>query len=308
MASFGAMTRFRTGYYKAVRSWVLRERRSVAARIVNINAELERIGRVWVEYEDVTSEESSHRTEKRVAFTCTVNTSLEKLLRAYIAQGGNPLDISMFLEPDQAKQASEDSPEIQTIEKQPYGGVAYPLSYSYHATVDYVGDTVEELKQNEDGAALSFGQFPGGYLNLNKYVPRRIGGRQDFDKETVTISSSIHHLRSWCNQEIKERLQDLEWRIIKLCDLREQLMQERDILLVQAWGGIVTGVQEAWDAETFVPELRVSAVLQEFDNLIFMVDDVSKEKNVFFVDSPTVKTLTWAYLDDTTESLLDLMF
>jgi len=308
MASFGAMTRIRTGYYRAVRSWLLRERRTVAARISNINSELGRIGRVWVHYAKVPEGDAVRRTEERVAFLCTQNSSLEKLLRAYVAQGGNPLDISMFLEPDQSRQVDTESSEIQTIEKHPYGGVAYPLSYSYHATVDHIGDTVVEMKQNEDGGAESFGQYPGGYLNLNKYVPRRIGGRQDFDKETVVISSSIHQMRSWCNQEIKERLQDLEWRILKLCDLREQLIQERDILLVQAWGGIVSGVQENWDPETYVAELRVSAVMKDFDDLFFMTDETALSKNVFFVDHAMVKTLNWSYEDDVSEGLLDLMF
>ena len=147
MASFGAMVLFRTGYYAGARAWLLRERRTVEDRVKYLNAEMQRVGYVWVEYAKTSTDDGTVVcTEDRLQMVCTHNSSLEKLLRAYIAQGGNPLDISMFLHPDKTNSTDVGDGSDTFQESQPYGGVASPLSYNYHANVDYADGEIEQTK------------------------------------------------------------------------------------------------------------------------------------------------------------------
>ena len=97
MASFSKMSFFPPGYFRAFSSWLLRERRDVASRINTLNAEIERIGFVQVEYRQIVNPDGSYAvTEERMGVSVTPNSTLEKLVQAYIANGGNPLDISPF--------------------------------------------------------------------------------------------------------------------------------------------------------------------------------------------------------------------
>ncbi|MEL7341206.1 MAG: hypothetical protein AAGM67_12045, partial [Bacteroidota bacterium] len=50
MSSFGALGRFRDGYWIAVRSYLLQERRDIVKRLEVIAAEIERIGLIRVQY------------------------------------------------------------------------------------------------------------------------------------------------------------------------------------------------------------------------------------------------------------------
>jgi hypothetical protein len=77
----------------------------------------------------------------------------------------------------------------------------------------------------------------------------------------------MHQMRAWASQEIKE-LQDLEWRIIKQCDLREQLVQERDEVLVQAFGGSLDGVAP-FDPARFEESLRVQNLIQDMYRMLY---------------------------------------
>ena len=95
--SFNWLNTFRTGQWLALRKFVLEERKDVAARIAVIDAEISRLGRVLVKYAPADDGEVS---ERRVGFWVQEGSSLGKMVQAYIAMGGNPLDVSMFLSPD----------------------------------------------------------------------------------------------------------------------------------------------------------------------------------------------------------------
>lgn len=313
MSSFSYMSKYRTGYYLGVRSFLLRERRSVPDRVNALNAELKRIGVVSVAYEAVASEDGSVRaTEERVGLQVTPNSSLEKLMRCYIAQGGNPLDISMFLIPDLNQQVStSDSTVSLTVERMPYGGVAAPLSQEKHATNDGPLDdttSVAAQKVAEAGEGVSFGEFPGGYLNLIKYPPRRLGKRKDPDEDSVSFAWEFDSIRKWANQEIRYKLHDLEERIIKLCDLREQLQTELDFTLTQAWGGLLPGLEYNWDEEVYVKERRIPESLVEIDKRLFFFSTFDAPLGGRLIPAASkVNIQGWFYLDDPSEELLDLM-
>lgn len=313
MSSFGFMSKYRTGYYLGVRSFLLRERRTVPDRINALNAEIVRIGQVIVGYEKILSNDGSTKaTENRVTFSVTPNSTLEKLLRAYIAQGGNPLDISMFLMPDQNQQVDTDDPtNALTVERMPYGGVAAPVSREYHATNDGPLDdttSVEAQKVEEENESVGFGEFPGGYLNLIKYPPRRLGGRKDPDEDSTMFALEFDSLRKWANQEIRYKLHDLEERIIKQCDLREQLQIELDHTLMQAWGGLLRGLEFNWDEEAYVKERRIPESLVEIDKRLFLFGDFDTPVADTLIPSPSkVNVQKWFYLDDPSEDLLDLL-
>jgi len=76
---------------------------------------------------------------------------------------------------------------------------------------------------------------------------------------------------------MKERLLDLEARIIKLCDLQEQLKTERDEVLVQAFGGVLSGV-DALDSERFPVGLMVQNLVQDMYDLLY---ETSADGNVW---------------------------
>jgi len=313
MSSFSFMSKYRTGYYLGVRSFLLRERRSVPDRISHINAEISRIGEVEVVYDKLTSADGSVRaTEKRIGFSVTPESTLEKLLRAYIVQGGNPLDISMFLIPDLTEGGEEVNGATRENEKYPYGGVAYPLTTEQHATNDGPATgtlSVETQKQQEKGPAETWGDYPGGYLNIIKYPPRRLSGRLDPDQTATLNSMAFHDIRKWANAEIRYKLHDLEARIIKQCDLREQLKNELEVMLSQAWGGIFSGLK--WNEETNVKDRRVSESLVALDREMFLFSSEytpsGNNTSRMLPDPSGVNVNKWRYLDDPTENLLDLM-
>ena len=314
MASFSFMSKYRTGYYLGVRSFLLRERRSIPDRIKHLSAEISRIGEITVEYQKVaTANGGIKATEKRIGFKVTPNTTLEKLLRAYIVQGGNPLDISMFLVPDLNAQVQQtDDTPIVTKEKYPYGGVAYPLSQEQHATNDgpnAANSSVADMKIQEQGASESFGEYPGGYLNLIKYPPRRLGGRKDPDENASLNAIEFDDIRKWANAEIRYKLHDLEARIIKLCDLREQLKNELDSTLAQAWGGLLRGLETKWNETNYVRERRVPEMLVAMDKRMFQFKDeyAPSGENSLIPRRAAVNLQDWTYMDDPTENLLDLM-
>lgn len=195
--SFAWLGTFRQGQWRRFREFILAERRDALARMTTIQAELTRIGAVTVTY-DVA--DSGQVTEKRTGLLISPpDSSLGKLIAAYTALGGNPLDISMFLMPDQVQLTADG----ETIETQPSRGVLYPLEAEYK----FDGD-----------------QFPQGAPSLQTFDWRRLGGRRSLDDRDV--GDLVDLSRRWATQAIKYKRNDLEARIIKLCDLREQLLDE----------------------------------------------------------------------------------
>lgn len=241
---FGWLGTFRTGQWEAYRSFVLRERADATARLENIDAEISRIGQVTVTYRQ-RDDGSNTCSEERIGFSVSENTSLEKLIRAYTVAGGNPFDISMFLVPDSVVLADDEDPN-SVVELQPYGGVIAPRTGS---------------------PALDVTTYVGGNLNVLKYTPARTNNRDAHDSN---MASSISRTRQWIGQVIDERLHSIEARIIKLCDLREQLEQERE-LIQSTIGGTVDGVP-TFDTDQFDLNQTLSVIVSTIDGILYTVD------------------------------------
>jgi len=309
MATFTGVTRLRSGYWWAIRNWLLRERRDVPKRLKVIEAELKRIGEVTVVYggevDGVTG--ARQATEHREGISVTSGSSLEKLLQAYIAQGGNPFDISMFLKPDKTRILdTNESDEAIRYELYPQGGVAAPKSRSGPRETD-----------NADSGKQTYGPDPGGYIPLKGYQPARLGGRRSPTQETTLNANRMRKIRQWADPSIRERLKLLEHRIVKLCDLREQLEQERDRMLAQAWGGVFPDFDAQWvnvtsggnldQGQTFVKNHRVQSLMDSLDQIF----GYKQEDGSVFSDVPNqaeIRNQTWAYEDDPegTEQVLGL--
>ena len=254
--SFGWMGVARQGSWKALRSFALQERRDIGRRLAVIRAELRRIGSITVIYRQEVDENTDdvRVTEERVGFSVSKNSNLEKLVQAYVANGGNPLDVSQFFLPDRAVAISENSEGASTTgEEYPLGGVLYPKT--------------AEPNEPEN----SFGAFSGGFIPLRKYIPGRIGSRRDTDSDSEAFVNFMMYLRKPINHEIRRKRNDIEARIVKQCDLREQLMRERDEILVQAFGGLVES-SVGFDPDRYAQVLRVPRITQRMDELFFFVD------------------------------------
>jgi hypothetical protein len=251
--SFGSTSYLRQGAWRDLRRWLLQERRNVIARLGVIHQELNRIGYIRILYaRSNPNDPNSPMSEARVGLDVTPNTSLEKLLQAYIAQGGNPFDISMFLTPDAFEPVENDeAPDNSSVETdavrlretEPYGGTTYSAS-----TDPMVG-----------------GLYTGGWLPLWRYPPRRFGSNGSPVDQGAELHRTLHSARSWASNEIRTLRHDLEARILKLCDLREQLHQEMDELLPQAVGGVVPGV-------AYVPDHYAQS--HHLSNIVDLIDEV----------------------------------
>ena len=267
--SFGWNCMFRKGQWLEFRRFVLLQRQNVGYRINYITKELSRIGEIRISYEKVGEGEDERVTEKRVGLEVGVNSVLGKLLKAYIAQGGNPFDISMFLKPDSYQWVErEEEPNSEQVTSTvtdsqgrrqnkykkydlPYGGTLWPRTA-----------TAEESRQVDTSG------WKLGDPNKNIY-PRadQIGG-------------VVYHARKWATQEISHLRNNLEARIIKLCDLREQLMIERDDLLFNALSG-TTAKLAPYDPSIQLDEVHLSHIVTNIDlNYFEAMDQEPPESDV----------------------------
>lgn len=241
---------FRQGQWQAYRQFILAERQDVAKRLRMIEAELTRIGEVTVIYgSSVDAEGNVSVSEERQGFAVTPNSSLCKLVQAYVAQGGNPFDVSLFLTPDNTvvMDPSVDPAEDQGDSTQPYNGVVYPRSGAY-----IPGQTYE-----------------GGFLVIKKYLPARIGGRKYV--EDSQVATRVDAGRRWIRQEIKTKREEIEHRIIKLCDLREQLLNEINDMTM-AVAGVVPEVPSL-DEDRFDKDLSVAHVVAAIDSIFYTLSE-----------------------------------
>ena len=326
MGSFGGFTRFRTGYWLGIREWLLREAVNIPHRIKSIQVERERFGYITVTYEAIETDTGKYRTEKRLNFSVTEGSSLEGLVMAYIMVGGNPYDISMFMHPNETKAIEViGDGEIKEVEKYPYGGLiapvsrVHPNSSRHESNISKTEETIEELDWGSDA---------GGMLNVKKYQPARLVDKTGqprlvWNKEHTIMADAMHKLRGWANQEIAEKLHLLEHKIIKLCDLSEQLEQEIETL-TKAFGGAVSALLPFWLSGSFdESELggeedaifdpsakyflksRVQSLVYDYDRTFFHTD----EENQPVLSMPRfVINEVWAYKDDKTEGALSMMF
>lgn len=264
--SFGFTGFFRQGAWRELRRFLLNQKRDALPRIRAINAELARIGQVRILYQRTDpGDPNSPMSERRIGLDVTPGTSLEKLLQAYIAQGGNPFDISMFLVPD--SYIFVENPESESVtgdvtdetipseaepirrETEPYSGITYPIS------VD----------------PIIGGLYTGGWLPLWRYPPRKFGNNITYVTESAEMAPAIRQLRDWSNREIRHLRNNLEARILKLCDLREQLLLERDEILPQAIGGATEGVE--FNPDQFAVTHHTSGIVRQIDDVFYTITD-----------------------------------
>lgn len=261
MSTFSRMGVWPVGYFRAYSGWLLNNRRGVAARIATIKAEVERIGFVEVLYQSYEEDGDTKRSEVRLGINVTADSTLERLMQAYVAQGGNPLEISSFMHPQTTKVVPDGEGGGASTHQYPFGGLVAPRSAEYN-----------EPLPNEDTLESGYGVYPGGMPRTHKYFPARQGGHVSTGAYDYTaVVRSMHQMRSWANQDIKERLSDLEARIIKQCDLREQLLHEMHVVLVQAFGGVLHGVEDL-DIEQFDRNLMVQNMIKDMEDLVYEKD------------------------------------
>lgn len=329
MGSFGGFTRIRSGYWIGIRSWLLNESIDIPRRVAHIQRERQRIGKIIVEYETKDSGDGNLiATENRISFSVTPNSSLEKLIKSYIIMGGNPMDISMFMYPNMTEIIGTGADDVGTdyLKRQeyPYDGKVSPISRK-----DNESSTYERSKTDTEGKSYSFGVDAGGGLNVKKYQPPRVGkgARLIWNAEHTTMSAVMHDLRNWANQEIAEKLHLLEHKIIKLCDLEEQLENELEVLtkafgksieelypyfgddlkedarneLLKGAGSNLKQVSE--EAEKFFLKNTVQWLVYDMDKVFF---EVGADGSIIMLESiENMLEVIWAYPDYESESVLD---
>ena len=290
MPSFSKMSIFPAGYFHATASWLLRERRDVVARISTLQAEMDRIGEVTMRYRTVVEGESTKATEQRIGFTVTEGTSLARLMQAYIATGGNPFNISGFLHPNSTEVLVGD--DGQAVVKQIYPSGGAPAARS----VEYNDPLPEPPAEGNDYPEMTgYEGYEGGYIDSYRYNPGRMGGRMDrgsWDDNTVT--RVMHDVRKWANKEIRTRLQDKEWMIIKLSDCWEQLRMERDFVLMEAFGGQLIDMPEL-DEEKFDPQRLCQQLIADMYMLLYDVGESGIPTG--FTPNPGLGLLYFAFKD-----------
>jgi hypothetical protein len=91
------------------------------------------------------------------------------------------------------------------------------------------------------------------------------------EDSTKLVGDRIIASRSWIQQEIKELRNELEARIIKLCDLREQLLIERNEIILSAIGGTVAGTE--FDPNSFLEDYHLSKVVHVLDTDFYEIKE-----------------------------------
>lgn len=277
--SFGWTGFFRQGAYREFRRFILNQRRDVLARLTAINAELARIGEIQILYE-ANPTDPNQVTERRVGLNVTPNTAIEHLLRAYIAQGGNPFDISMFLTPDSVEVVEDTESETDATQPEDTGAQTTPRS-AFRDTQPYGG-----IASSQSTDPLAGGLYTGGWLPMWRYPPRRFGNTVSYTAQSADMTRTVHAARGWVTQEIRTLRNDIEARIIKLMDLREQLRKERDELLPTAVGGCIPDLH--WTPEEFATSHNVANIVDDFDAVFYpeFLPDGSRDFNRPRVSGP----------------------
>lgn len=247
MASFSWLGVFRMGDWISLRRFLLQELRNVDKHIDQCTQEINRIGKVIVLWK--TDAAGVHATETRRGIAVfPPRSSLDKLMKAYIAQGGNPFDISLFLDPETGVTFEEDEDgNLTMIYNEPYGGLI----------------TVKTRQSPMAGTDI------GGEIIYGKNPRLRIGKVVYWDRAEI-IAEHVTNARSWASQAIREKRQNLEWRIIKLMDLEEQLRQERRDRLISGLANMLEGkpLPQTW-AKAYTLQHHIDTL----DRILFDVDD-----------------------------------
>jgi len=273
---FNFLGTMRAAQWQSFRNWVLNERRNVSSRVAVINAELARIGVITVFYrrrnDVVQTQAGSVReietvTEERARFTVSSGSSLEKLVQAYVAQGGNPMSISLWLQPDNVQWTTDEDP-LEDPEDDPnefatdIGFQSVPFDQPY-------GGVLSTTSTDSYGPG---GQYPGG-ISVKLTDLTRIAGRY-VEEGSAGAKPAIKTdwARRWVRQELSE-LARLEENIVKLMDLREQLLEERDWLIQQSVGGTVQDFPLAPDDDQFARNLHLTELVTQMDRTFYEMDE-----------------------------------
>lgn len=269
---FNYLGTMRENQYRFFRNFALTERRAVAARIRYINSELNKMGRVTVVYaqsavqvqtpqgavEDITTV-----SERRAGIIVSAGSTLEKLFQAYIAAGGNPHNVSMFLTPDELQFTSnldpDEDPDVNPNQINTDKGIP-------GTPFDQPGGGVIGVESTD--AYGPGGLYRGGRPNFLRDPYTKIGRYIDLSDANAKLAIKMDYARRWISQEIKE-LSLLESRIMKIADLREQLLYERDTLIQQAVGGSIPDYPDVNDPERFALRLNLSEIVTEFDRVFY---------------------------------------
>jgi len=247
--SFNWTVLFRRGSWMEFRHFALNQRKNVPSRLEILQSEIEKVGQIRVIYQRLNpSEIKSPMTEKRIGIQIADNTSLAKLLKAYVSLGGNPFDISMFLIPDSYVFIDDpNTGEIKriNIQTQPYGGIISPLA--------------DDLAGEPNHLSVS------GWLPIIRYPCWKIGKEEFYWDKGADLYHAVKSAKGWITQEIKERRNDLESRIIKLCDLREQLMLEREEVLLGAVGDVFPSL--LFNSELQSESHHLSQIVNKIDRI-----------------------------------------
>ena len=235
--------------YQHLRQFLLQELRNVDSRALQIDVEMARIGNVNVIWK---TDGNGNATEQRIGiFIRNANSSIGKLMRAYIAQGGNPFDVSMYLDPEEGKQYVDDANGNLVLHyKAPYGGVV----------------TVKTREMPTSGFDA------GGELIWHKNERLRIGKSNAQDR-AEPVAEQIASARHWANSAIRQKRSDLEFRIMKLLDLREQLLNERRFVLGQSVAEMVTSYKLTGE---FVETYTLRHHIKTLDAILFETDTETK--------------------------------
>ncbi len=268
---FNFSTALRETQWRMFRRWVLTERRAVPPRLLAIRADLSRLGRVTAIYKKVSRIvpdtqgavlEIQTVTEERVGFLVTAGSSLERLFQAFVVQGGNPCEVSLFLEPDEV--LLEQTEDVSPNEKVTDAGVpSTPADQPYYGVVS---------TQSTDSYGPG-GRYRGGLPTFLRDVYNQAGRYFDTSDAGSRIWNKIDQARRWTNQSLQE-LARLENMILRLVDLREQLLREEDEILVQAVGGTV-GELPAPNPNRFQTVSHLARVVHEMDGVFYEKDPVT---------------------------------
>ena len=300
MPAFSQMSRWPVGYFRAFSGWLLNNRKSVAARLNLLNTEIDRIGFITVRYRGNERDDGSVKmTEERLGFEVTENSTLARLVQAYIVNGGNPFDISPFWMPSRTKLIGTggDGKPIR-VEAYPYGGV---LSTYTTEPNEPLPSKATDDDGNEVVVRTGFGGYKAGQVQAERNYRLRLNTQTR--PSDLDINDAMRKMRDWSNQDITERLNNIEWRIIKQMDLQEQLMSERDELLTQAFGSVLDGLP-AQSIRRFDPNMSVQSLVQDMYAIIYEMDEATKEVKAFRA-GPDVAMLEFTFANMPSEAVRD---
>ena len=126
--------------------------------------------------------------------------------------------------------------------------------------------------------------YQQGIASLFKYNANRVGGRRELNNEGD--ASQIARARRWIEPEIRFKRNSLEERIIKLCDLREQLLDEMDNIacaVAEATGLPAIYSPEGVSGPEFARASSVAAIAARFDGIIWTLDEELTEDGLVSV-------------------------